>query len=148
MLQAKLTGAKELEGLLKEFPLRIQRDIINSVAARGAAVVKKHAKKNLKQNGSVLTGDLLKSIKTKKMKGVHGVYSIFTAKKAFYSHFIEFGTNKMAAKPFFRPAIDENTDEIMMEMKTRMAKRMAKEAVKMSAKYRSMSKTYRKKLAK
>jgi len=53
----------------------------------------------------------------------------------------------MSANPFMRPAIDENQAEVLREMGIRMAKRMAKESEKMTAKYKTMSKSYRKKLA-
>jgi HK97 gp10 family phage protein len=45
------------------------------------------------------TGELLKSIKVQKMKGIAFVY--ITAK---YAQFLEFGTSKMRARPFIIPA--------------------------------------------
>ena len=168
----EINGDKQLLKLLKNFPDRIQRDVNNSVAARGATVIKKHAAKNLKQNGSVETGQLLRSLKRKKKKGVHGEQWIFTDDTAWYAHLVEFGTvprklkkpipfeiqpgqwitlsytGQAPAKPFMRPAIEENKTEILKEMGKRAAKRMAKEAEKMSADYRTLSKTYKKKLAK
>lgn len=146
-MKAEVKGADQMRQLLQSFPRRIQRDVINSVAARGATVVKKHAKKNIKQNGSVKSGTLLKSVKTRKKKKTNGIYYIYTSRDAWYSHFIERGTSKMSANPFMRPAIDENQAEVLREMGIRMAKRMAKESEKMTAKYKTMSKSYRKKLA-
>jgi len=35
---------------------------------------------------------------------------------ADYATFVEFGTSKMAAEPYLRPAIDEHMDEIETEM--------------------------------
>lgn len=67
-MKAEVKGADQMRQLLQSFPRRIQRDVINSVAARGATVVKKHAKKNIKQNGSVKSGTLLKSVKTRKKR--------------------------------------------------------------------------------
>jgi len=40
----------------------------------------------------------------------------------FYAHFIEFGTAKMAAKPFMRPAFDTNKERAVEVMKTTLAK--------------------------
>ncbi len=168
----EINGAAQLQKLLKNYPERIQRDVINSVASRGALVIKKHAKKNLRQNGSVETGQLLGSIKTKKVKGVHGRYNIYTGNAAPHAHLVEYGTaprklkkpipfeikpgvwitlyytGQSPAKPFFRPAVRENQQEVLREMARRAAKRMAKEAEKMSADYRTLSKTYKKKLLK
>ena len=168
----EINGAEQLQKLLKNFPERIQRDVLNSVAARGATVVKKHARKNIRQNGSVETGALLHSLKTKKKKGVHGEQWIYTKNTAYHARLVEFGTvprklkkpipfeiqpgvwitlsytGQMPAKPFMRPAVEENQQEVLKEMAKRAGKRMAKEAEKMSADYRTLSKTYRKKLAK
>ena len=165
-----ISGDTQLLRLLRNFPDRIQRNIINSVAGRGATVVKKHAKKNIRQNGSVETGQLLNSLKSKKKKGVHGEQWIYTKDTAWYAHLVEFGTaprrlarpipfeiepgkwitlsytGQMPAKPFMRPAVEENQREILREMAIRAAKRMAKEAEKMSADYRTLSRNYRRML--
>lgn len=164
-------SAERLTKLLKDFPDRIQRDVINAAASAGATVVKNEAKRNIRANGSEVTGRLYKSIRTKKKRGTHGVYQVFSDKTAGYSHLVEFGTGPrklpkprtvkiggnwaeithtgtMPAKPFLRPALDENHQKVMKKIVERMAKRMAKEADKMAQKYRTLSKSYRKKLAK
>lgn len=171
-MTATLDGGKELEALLKQFPQRIQRDIVNSVASRGAVVLKKYIKRNIKANGSIETGDLYRSVRTKKIKGQHGKYHIYTDKSAPHAHLVEWGTGprklseptpmeiapgewvtvthtgSMPAKPFFRPALDEKQTEVLQEMRQRAAKRMMKEAEKMAQSYGTMSKSFRKKLAK
>ncbi len=170
-MKAEINGWKEISKLLDNFPDRIQRDVVNSVAAAGANVVKKEAKKNIKANGSIETGRLYNSIRTKKKKGLHGVYQIYSDRTAGHSHLVEFGTGPrklskpkkvkignnwveithtgtMPAKPFFRPALDENHRLVVRKMFERAAKRMAKEAEKMSQRYGTLSKSYRRKLAK
>jgi len=163
--------AQGLEQALKAFPERLQRDIVNSVAARGAQVVKKHAKRNIKSNGSIDSGTLYNSLRTAKVKGRHGVYRVFTDASAPHSHIVEYGTGprkldqprevkigntwvtiehtgSMPAKPFFRPALDESEIEVLQEMKKRAAKRMAKVSEQMSQKYSRLSKTLKRKMAK
>lgn len=170
-MSAEINGWQAMGNLLKEFPERIQRDIVNSAASAGATLVKNRAKKNIKQNGSVVTGNLLNSVRSRKKKRTHGIYEVFTDKSAPHAHLVEFGTGprvldkplevkignnwvtithtgSMPAKPFFRPALDENHEEIMRKIAERMSKRMAAEAKKMSQKYSTLSKTYRRKLAK
>lgn len=163
--------ARGIEQALKEFPERLQRDIVNSVAARGAQVVKKHAKRNIKANGSIDSGTLYDSVRTAKVKKRHGVYRVFTDKGAPHAHLVEYGTGprkfteprkiqigntwvtiestgSMPAKPFFRPALDENQIEVLKEMKKRAAKRMAKVSEQMSRRYSKLSRTMKRKLAK
>ncbi len=172
-LQAKLDGSAQLQKLLKDFPERIQRDVINSTVSAGAQVVVRHAKKNLRQGGHVESGGLLRSIRKKKVKGKHGKYHIYTARPdGSMAHLVEFGTGprklskptpfeiepgvwitlthtgSMPASPFFRPALDENQMEVLKKMMERMAKRMATEAKKMSQSYGTLSRTYKRKLAK
>ncbi len=168
---AEVNGWQELSKMLKGFPERIQRDIVNAGASAGATVVKKEAQKNIRSNGSYNTGTLYNSIRTKKKKGEHGIYQVFSDKSAPHSHLVEFGTGprklkepgyrkisgnwvwventgSMPAKPFFRPALDENHKLVMRKMTERITKRMAKEAEKMAQSYGTLKKSYRRKLAK
>lgn len=169
--KAEVNGWKQLSKLLDDLPERLQRKVVNSAASAGAQVIVKEAKKNVRQNGSVKTGTLLNSIRKRKKKRVHGIYEVFTDKSAPHAHLVEFGTGprslkqpkevqikgtwrtitqtgSMPAKPFFRPAVDENHNLVMRKIAERMAKRMATEAEKMSRDYRTLSKSYRKQLAK
>ena len=57
------------------------------------------------------TGQLLRSIKIQKSKGISFVY--VTAK---YAEFLEFGTSKMSAQPFAFPAFKETKDEALRIM--------------------------------
>ena len=47
----------------------------------------------------------------------------------FYAHFVEYGTSKMAAKPFLRPAYDQNKGRAVEAIKDRIAKRLTKAGV-------------------
>ena len=171
MMQATI-NTQHIDAVLKEFPQRVQRDVVNAAASRGATVVRKFVRQNLKQINAIDTGDLYRAIRSRKVKRVHGVYTIYTDSSAFHAHLVEYGTGprklkkptpfeiapgewitlentgSMPAKPFFRPALDERQGEILNEMRERAAKRMAKEAEKMSQKYSKLSKNYKRKLLK
>lgn len=47
-------------------------------------------------------------------------------KDAFYWRFIEFGTVKLPARPFLRPALENNQQQAIDAMKDRIAARIAK----------------------
>ena len=47
-------------------------------------------------------------------------------KDAFYGRFVEFGTAKMAARPFLRPALDNNKQAVIDAMKARLKQRIDK----------------------
>lgn len=94
---------------------------LSRAALRDAA---KLLRKRIKQNVPKDTGALRKNVGTwvrKSRDGTPrlqiGVYDRKRAKKkgypyAFHAHLIEFGTQKMRARPFLKPTVIENLDEI------------------------------------
>lgn len=128
---------------------------IISAVAGGAALVAQEARKNAKAQGLELSGDLIKNIAFKRDKRVPNgkvTYRISvrngrrakgtkkvtiykgTRKKVkytndpFYWWFHEFGTSKMPARPFLRPAFEANQEKIKQAMARRL--RMAIERFK------------------
>lgn len=168
----ELLGADELTKLLQAYPGEIQKDIVNAAVARGATIIKNKTKDNIKGRGLVKTWKLEESIKIKKKPGRAGSYYIYAdGKIAPHAHLPEFGTaprklkkphviklgdrfvtvsytGSVPATPFMRPALTENQMEVLMAMRDQMKKRMEKETKKMNQRYGTLSKSYRKKLAK
>jgi len=166
-----LQGGPALERLLKDFPKKVQEKILDASVRAGATVIRKEARKNLRQNRSVKSGRLYRSLKIQKLKGTHGVFRIFTDRSGPHSHLVEYGTGprrlkepraielspgvwatvthtgSMPAKPFFRPALDEHHRDIMRAIVQRMAKRMAAEATTMAGRYGTLSKSYKRRIA-
>lgn len=68
-------------------------------------------------------GELKRNIRARKGKSKdrNSITYIVSVGKAFYAAFIEFGTRKMAAKPFFKPAMDavakQSFNEIVTELR-------------------------------
>ena len=103
-------NADRLMQRLTMFPATVQKKIARSAARKAAKPLLAKAK----QFAPVDTGTLRDSIKIrglkrlKKNRGKVGV-SVAVGKgwylgKTFYAAFIEFGTNRMEAQPFLRPA--------------------------------------------
>lgn len=160
-----------LAAMLKDFPMKIQKDIANASVAAGASIVRKRTRANIKSRGLVKAGNLLKSIKLRKRRDRQGFYYIYAdGKLARHAHLSEFGTaprrlkkpvvifdngqfytirqtGSVPATPFMRPALEENKSEVMVAMHRKMKQRMEKEVQKMSRSYRTLSKSYRRKLA-
>jgi len=58
-------------------------------------------------------GDLIKYLKVSKVKGnTRKGYSAYVKSLAPYSMDLEYGTNRMAARPFLRPALAKNAPKI------------------------------------
>lgn len=69
------------------------------------------------------TGRLRKGLKIDKPKKIKGVKTVKIGitkednSEIFYSRFFEYGTSKMTAKPFMRPALDKKRREAVEKMK-------------------------------
>ena len=135
----QLTGFKELAEALKELGPRVARISLRYAVSNGAAVVRDEARRiapesapGSKSKKQSPPGTLKKAIAIKRNRDSRDVfnakYSVFVKSSAkdgvkaygsvdgFYGYFLEFGTSKMAARPFLRPAFDHSiakaTDEI------------------------------------
>ena len=92
---------------------------VNVAARLGARFIQKKAKEKapVSEDGTHgrPKGFLKKNIKIKaektRTKGKK-VYSVGIGGDAWYGVFTEYGTKKTRAKPYLRPAIDENRDEL------------------------------------
>jgi len=114
-----IEGAKELERKLLSFEPKLGRKIIRQALRNAAKPILNAAKANV----PVDTGDLKKSLKVKAMRKRRHSYGVMIATSVgwfagneFYGAFLEFGTSKMAARPFVRPAFDtekENAEKII-----------------------------------
>ena len=118
-----VTGFAELRRALEELPDQIARKTLRKAVSSAAALVRDEAK----SRAPVDTGEMRRDIMVKKGRGdrFKAVYEVFvrSGKKSrlagkrrnvqrdsFYWRFVEFGTSKMAARPFMRPAFEAKKD--------------------------------------
>ena len=116
-----LTGFKELSAALRSLGPKVARNGLRRAVSAGAAVIRDDARSRAR----VATGEMKRDIMIKRERDVKGgdtfgaKYSVFVRsgkksrlagkgrdvqKDSFYWKFQEFGTSKMAARPFLRPA--------------------------------------------
>ena len=112
-MDIKIEGAKELEKKLLSFEPKLGRKVVRQALRKGAKVIQSAAKSNV----PVKSGALKKSIKVRALKKRRQSYGVMVATSdgwfkgdEFYGAFLEFGTSKMPAKPFVRPAFDAEKD--------------------------------------
>lgn len=146
-MEIKLQGFAELQKKLQEFGPRVEKNGMRA-AARAAATVFRDAIRN---SAPVRTGTLKANIVTNSRRSdgpfmVRYGARIRSGKKlkyantaanrrarrvgkkyqiegpAFYGRFLEFGTSKMSARPFMRPAFGPNVDRALNAFKARLAK--------------------------
>ncbi len=137
----EIKGLKELDQFLKTFPEKVQRNCIASACFAGAAIWREGAKGRVpvrsKPEGLVrmgrgskgrLPGYLRASIRVWKKRGRAGgptvTYGVGTRGYAFYGKFLEFGTSKMAARPWLRPAVDSLAGWAAEAMRARLEQRI------------------------
>lgn len=131
----RIEGLRELGAALRELDSRVQKRIARSATAAGARVIVTDAKSRVR----VDTGKVKKNIRYANLKpdqpglqeSAVGVrVKGKTADSAFYWRFLEFGTAKMPAKPFLRPAFESKKVEASERIKEQLKKRLDAEAAK------------------
>lgn len=158
MTTVQIKGLAELNRALAELPPRLARNVLRGSVAAGAAVIRQEAKERApRYAGEVVAGhpppgtlkraiysaqarrlsSLLEQVyhvgvvsgkRAKVGKAKSGKAKSGKSKDAYYWRFVEFGTVKMAAKPFLRPAFEAKKLEAVEAIRRYMAERIAREA--------------------
>ncbi|MGV6989652.1 HK97-gp10 family putative phage morphogenesis protein [Testudinibacter sp. P80/BLE/0925] len=135
----KVSGLKELQKAMGELGRKASNRIAVKAMRKGGAIVRDKARANapvltenvphrkagtvkkaissrtkIGRNGKTNTYVWVKGLSTKqilKFKGKTGRSGAFNPKDPFYWRFLEFGTSKMPAKPFMRPAFEQSKQQ-------------------------------------
>ena len=144
----EIAGFDEFESLLRQLPEIAQRRVYRTSLSAAANPILKSAKlkaptdkirrnlvKKLNRRGSAL-GELTISIIARKAYNPYtrvGSRRVkpYGEKDVFYSVWYEFGSKHQAAKPFMRPAYDENKSNAREEFRKKMKQRLEAEITKM-----------------
>ena len=152
----QITGLSELNRALSEFPERLARNVLRGSVAAGAAVIRKDARERApRYEGPVAAGHpppgtlkrAIYSAQARRLSGLLqqvyqvGVVSGKRTKKsgrksgraadAYYWRFVEFGTVKMAARPFLRPAFEAKKLDAVEAIRAYMAQRIPREVAQL-----------------
>lgn len=143
MIEIKISGLKELKDALQKLPERVQKRVLRGATMAGAQVIKKAAKQRAPvgtvphkdaKGRTIAPGNLRKSIIARAKKGASKTsvtVSVGPSSRGFYGMFHEFGTSKMAARPFLRPAFDDNKERAVEAIKERLSAGIEREANKL-----------------
>lgn len=138
----QVDGLRELGERMKSLKSDMANRIARAATAAGSVVIRNAAQ----QSVPVDTGNLKKNIIVKRLpKGEARFTSehIVTVRKgrltdkqktaglksAYYGTFVEFGTAHTPARPFLRPAYDQNKERAVEAIKDRIDKRLRKAGV-------------------
>jgi len=144
-----VTGLSELEKRLEQFTDQVAKNIMSGALRAGAVVIQKEArqrcpvsseahwlgKKRGKERVLIAPGELKrKGIKVRlaprKSRTVPIEYWVYVSRRYWYWKFLEFGTVKMPAQPFMRPAFDTLKEKATEAIRDYLAARIDKEAAK------------------
>jgi HK97 gp10 family phage protein len=149
----ELTGFKELAAALRELPERVARNGLRAAVNAGATVIKKEAiAKAPKDTGALRdnlyqkqireqSGDMKQTFYVGVRKGVAKYANTKANRRAgkagtaykndgttFYWRFLEFGTSKMPAHPFMRPAFESRKEAAVKAIGEKLDERIQKHA--------------------
>lgn len=114
-----IEGLKEVIDMIQDME-QVAQEVVDPAAKAGAKIGLGAAIANAPSK----TGKLKRSLTLKKAKTkskLRAAYKVGT-KGVKYSFYVEAGTKKMPARPYIRPAIDENRDKIDREIKKEIIK--------------------------
>jgi HK97 gp10 family phage protein len=160
MITVQITGLKELQNALNQLPKEIQGRPLRSAVSAAAKVIVDDVKArvpvgetgNLKtavyryrsrRNSATGRETFFVGIRQGKAQFKDTAYnrrrgrvgkSYKTAGEAYYWRFLEFGTAKMQAKPFLRPAFEANKSRAVEVIKDRLGKSIQTQAKKLAKK--------------
>lgn len=112
-ISVEIEGTKELEKAFARLGKQASEHLEESVLS-GAEIIRQSAIQKAPYKTGNLRGNIEKATSLKSFGRVE--VDIGPNRKAWYAHFLEYGTSKMPAKPFLRPAIDENRDTASREI--------------------------------
>lgn len=144
-----INGLKELEQTLTAIPDKLAKNVLVGAMRAGARTVQKDARSKVPvasqphtlrlrkgQKITIQPGWLKKNISIWRLRDRQTKYAvqfrmgIRAPKKgplAYYGYFIERGTSKMQARPFMRPAFDQQYEAAVDAVKIYLSERIEKE---------------------
>jgi len=159
MISLRIEGLKELQYALNQLPKEIQARPLRSAVSAAAKVIADDVKTQVpvetgtlksavyryrsRRNSTTGRETFFVGIRQGKAKYANTARNrragrvgktYKTQGEAFYWRFLEFGTKKMQARPFLRPAFEANKQKAVEVMKERLSKAIQAQAKKLAKK--------------
>lgn len=155
--EIKIEGLSDLLRAMQQLPQAIQQKCLRRAMVPGAQVIRNAAQDLVRQKTGLIKRAIRIAYNRQESTPGRAVYHVFVSMKvkkvgtafissrralkklreagnqgriydAFYWRFLEFGTVKMAAKPFMRPAFDATNHEATATITSKLAELIDKEA--------------------
>lgn len=155
----KIVGAKELDRALRAMGPRLAERELAGAARVGANVIRKEVRQRAPRSGATPDerrkrsssgkdyGPLHKNIRVSRRKKTRSsVEFAIHSGQAFWALFLEFGTSKMAARPFFTPALDAKAQQAIDRLGKNLGQRIEKTAKELAGQFKTIRKATRRRL--
>lgn len=123
--QVQVKGLRELQVAMRDLPQKLRRRTIQKALRDAAMPMRQDARAKVpKDTGTVRRNIVVQ--RSKKFNGRNGVFGVVMRVRKinkrmrakgqgdpFYWTFVEFGTSKMPARPFMRPAFEANKQKAL-----------------------------------
>jgi len=132
MVDVQVEGMDELLKKLNILPEKVQKNVISGAVRAGAKPMSTEAKLLVPKDTETLKKSIGITKRRSKYKNIlHFSVTPRSKKGGWIAHFLEFGTVKMSAKPFMRPAFEKKGEEAIDATREYMRKRLDKELAKL-----------------
>lgn len=113
MAKAIVTGWKELDAAFAQLPVKIQGKALRGALRAGAQRIQAKAIENIVASPSIDTGKLASGLKVRSARRSRWRVGMeIITKGAAHANLVEYGTKRMPAEPFLRPAGYDNKEYI------------------------------------
>lgn len=135
--QIKITGAKELDNALSLLPKRLAKKVLVQALRAGAKPMLADARNGIPVDSGLTKKDLkIRAIPASEssVPAIAITGSTTKAGRSYIMRFLENGTSNMPAKPFLRPAFDNNAERSLDIIGKELGQRIESEAAKLAHK--------------
>ena len=135
MIEIKVAGMADLQKAFKELPRELHAKALRPAVNAAAAVVRKQARSNAPVDTGVLRKAIYQTRSRSESSAVQetAIVGVRFGRKyrrrgqdAWYWKFLEFGTIKLPARPFLRPAFESTKRQQIDAMAARLRKFFAR----------------------
>lgn len=133
MVDVSITGVDEILKKLHKMPERVQKNVLTGAIRAGANSIRKEARMRAPKQSGALSKSISTVRRKEREKNIvsFSVVPRLSKKHGFLAHMHEFGTSKMPASPFMRPAFYAKGHETIDVAKNYMRKRIDREIAKL-----------------
>jgi HK97 gp10 family phage protein len=108
-MKVTIKGLPELKGKLAKLSAEMRGDASRRATLAGAQVFESGIKMNIQRQGLIDTGFMLNSVTAQNTSGTEAD----VGPAAEYAIYHEYGTSRMPARPYMRPAFDEGKGDAL-----------------------------------